>query len=82
MIYLAKLTSILTLVIASPLIAIGMAAIAFVHVFDYLGQFSLWPAHKMTDWLQEYQRNTIRAGHAIISIEEIQERTGKADEDL
>lgn len=79
--YAAKLAGIITVVIFSPLLVVGLAAIGIVHLFDYIGQFSLWPAHKITGWLHEYQRSQITSAHAILSIEEIQTRTGRLEED-
>jgi len=74
---LSKASSFLTMVIFSPLILIGLIAIGVVHVFDYIGQAALWPAHYITNWLHEFQRETVRTAHSKLTIEEIQERTGK-----
>ena len=76
-IYMAKLGSLFTLVIMSPLLLLGLVSIAIVHVFDFVGQIALWPLHKTTDWLQEFQRNTIRDGHSKLPLEEIARRTGQ-----
>lgn len=78
--YAAKLTGLLTLVVFSPLILLGLLSIAVVHVFDFLGQIALWVPHKITDWLEEFQRNQINSAHAKIQLEEIQHRVGKSDD--
>jgi len=80
---LSKASSILTMVIFSPFILVGLIAVGLVHVFDYVGQAALWPAHYITDWLHNLQRETIRTAHSKLTIEEIQKRTEKtSDEDL
>lgn len=73
----SKVSSVLTMVIFSPLIVLGLIAIGIVHLFDYIGQWALWPAHYITNWLHEFQRETVRTAHSKLTIEEIQERTGK-----
>ena len=78
--YAAKLTGFLTLVVFSPLILVGLLSIAVVHAFDFIGQIALWPAHKITDWLHDYQRNQIRTAHSKLDIETIQKRTGRYDD--
>ena len=78
---LSKASSILTMLIFSPLILVGLLSIAIVHLFDYVGQFALWPAHHITNWLHEFQRETIRTAHSKLTIEEIKERTGIPPED-
>jgi hypothetical protein len=80
-IYMAKAAGLLTLLVFSPLIILGIISIGVVHAFDYIGQAVLWPAHKITDWLQEYQRDQIRSGHAVLPLEEIQARVGIKDDD-
>lgn len=78
---MAKVAGLLTLLVFSPLILLGIISIGVVHAFDYIGQIVLWPAHKMTDWLQEYQRDQIRAAHAIMPIDDIQARVGIKNDD-
>jgi hypothetical protein len=83
LIELSKASSVLTMVIFLPLLLVGLVAITVVHVFDYVGQAALWPAHYITNWLHELQRDTIRTAHSKLTVEEILARTGKtSDEDL
>jgi len=79
--YIAKLAGLLTLLLFSPLIAIGVISIGLVHLFDLVGQYSLWPAHKITNWLHDYQRDQIRSAHSVVPIDKIQERLGDQDDD-
>lgn len=72
----AKIAGIMTVVIFSPFVLIGLISIMFVHVFDFIGQIFLWPTHKLTTWLYEFQRNKIREAHSIMSLDDIQERLG------
>lgn len=81
LIELSKVSSFLTMVILSPLIIIGLIAIALVHLFDYAGQFALWIPHYIINWLHDLQRNTIRTAHSKLTIEEIRERTEKKSEE-
>jgi len=92
-VYAAKLFGLLTLVVFSPLILIGLVSIVLVFVLDYLGQWTLHIPHTITEWLREYQNSQISASRSIVSVEEIQNvigpsvsdnvmPTGEDDEDL
>ncbi|GEM_PF-3890975 len=74
--YAAKLVSYSSMVVLSPLILIGLLSVGLVHVIDYIGQFSLWPAHKVTTWLHNYQQRQIKSAHSVLSLEEVQKRIG------
>ena len=74
--YAAKVASIMTVIIFSPLILFGLVSIGLVHIFDLMGQIFLWPTHKITTWLYDFQRNKILEAHSIIPLDNIQERLG------
>jgi len=76
--WIAKLTSYLSLAILSPFMLIGLIAIGIVSIMDRIGQLALFPAHKATQWLFRYQQNQIRGSHDVMSVEEIQARIGNA----
>jgi hypothetical protein len=80
--YLSKAMSIATVVLLSPILLISLTSAMIVHVFDYVGQYTVWPAHKLAEWLHGYQRDQIREAHAILDIPTIQKRIGEHDEDL
>lgn len=77
---LAKVAGIFTMVVFSPFLALGFLSIALVHVFDYAGQICLWLPYTIANWLQEYQRNQIRESRTIMTLSEVQERTGAEKE--
>ena len=80
--YLSKAMSIATVVLLSPILLISLLSALMTYVFDYVGQYTVWPAHKMTEWLHGYQRDQIREAHAVLDIQTIRQRIGEQDEDL
>lgn len=80
--YLSKGMGIATIIVFSPLLAISLFTVLVVYVFDHLGQWTVYPAHKLTEWLHEYQRDQIREAHSHLSVETIQKRIGEHDENL
>jgi len=83
MMWAAKITSFLTLLLFSPMILLGLVCVLIVHGLDFVGQLLLWPGHKITKWLHDFQQTQIREAHDVIPLETIQERCGIVnDEDI
>lgn len=80
--YLAKMMAWMTVIISSPLLLVSLLCVGLVHVFDFIGQYTVWPAHRAVEWLHEYQRSQIRQAHSIVDVETIQQRIGDNNADL
>ncbi len=81
-VYIAKLMAWATVVVFSPLLLLSAISVGVVHVFDFIGQWSVLPAHKMVEWLHNFQREQIRISNSKLEITTIQKRIGEHDADL
>lgn len=80
--YVAKLCSVLTLVLLSPLLILGGIFVGLNTAITWVGQKLFTPFNFLIEWLTSYQQEQVKLAHSVLSIDEIQKRLGTNDEDL
>jgi hypothetical protein len=75
--FAARIATHLTLLLLSPFLLFGAVALGVAYVLNSAADWVVALPHAIVGWLHQYQQDQVTSAHAIVPIDEIQERVGK-----